>query len=203
MNDERKTTQLETTTSRGVKFRAISGAGRGRGRLLLAGVVAAAAMFVGAAGASATPVSTTGLAGPSTVAQGSCKYVRTNLSGSLRSVTAPPSVWARNSVAGVGNDAQRVRYMAFAIEVGTSRVLTNTGWSGTTWAWDNKAASWTGSTTFNMDWRVNFQVGYLIQWLNSAGAVVGSTLQVVDSYQYYDGFNVGPYGPFFSCAKFR
>jgi len=203
MNDEMNTTQLDGTNAHGVKCRATVGAGRRRGRMMLAGVVAATTMFVGAASASATQTSTTGLAGPSAVSPGTCKYVRTNVSGSLQTVTAPPSVWARNSVTGWGNDAQRVRYMAFAVEVGTGRVLTNTGWSGTVRAWDNKPAQWTGSTMLNVDWRVNFQVNYLIHWLNSSGVVVGSALQVVDSYRYYDGFNVGPYGPFASCAKYR
>jgi hypothetical protein len=160
-----------------------------------------AATAVAAPTASATVGGSSGAPGPSQVSQGKCYYVRTNTTGSLRTVTAPPTVWARNVRTGWGNDTQRVRYAAFAVEVGTGRYLDQTGYSGMVWAGDSTPATWTGSTTLNVSDRTkNFMVVYLIEWIDNYGRIVGSVAQIVDSYLYYHQ-NIGPYNAMVSCLK--
>ncbi|MEP7114945.1 MAG: hypothetical protein ABI862_16890 [Ilumatobacteraceae bacterium] len=177
---------------------------RRRRKQLLTGFIAAVAT-IGciAPTASATVRATAGVTGPTQVFQGSCKYMRTNASGWLRTVTPPPRIWGINYNAGAGNDAQRVRYTINAIEVGTNRVLYNSGYSSLQWAYDNQPAPFTLSETIDVsNWRANFQVVYQIEWYNNNGQQLGTKLEVVDSYLYYSGLNVGPYGPVASCKKF-
>jgi hypothetical protein len=141
-----------------------------------------------------------GQIGPSSVGQGACKYMRNTVNGWLQIETAPPTIYARNSWSGSGNDWQLVRYRAFLVNAYNGTVVASTGYSGNAWAGDNTPARFSGITTFSGDWRGNYRVEYRVEWLSSTGAVVGWAAHSFNSYRYFNQM-IGPYGPISSCAK--
>lgn len=142
-----------------------------------------------------------GAIGPSSIGQGTCSYMRTNLNGWLQTETAPPAIYARNYTYGGGNDRQLVRYRAFLVNAYTGATVRATGYSGLAWAWDNRPAPFSGMTVLTGDWRGNYYVDYRIEWLDSTGTrVLGWAAHRFVSYRYFNQ-RIGPYGPIGSCAK--
>jgi hypothetical protein len=168
-------------------------------RRLVVPLVAVAALLGLAGPAGATLIASAGATGPSAVGRGSCEYLP--VWGSLRTNVAPPAIYARNYRAGGGNDWQYVRYSVSLIDAVSGAVVQQGGYSGTTVAWDNSPARFTGQTSFVANWRGNYRALFMIEWLDTTGrTILGRAYERVDSYTYYSN-GAGPFSPGSTCAK--
>jgi hypothetical protein len=53
-----------------------------------------------------------------------------------------------------------------------------------------------------MDWRGNYGVDIRVEWWNSK-RMVGWRTYRLSAFQYFDQYNVGPFGPLSSCYKYH
>lgn len=141
--------------------------------------------------------------GRASTTTGSCKYMRTNVNGWMRTATSPPVVTGANPTYGAGNDWSWVRYRAFLVRLDTGATVTSTGWSGWLSVRDDQSATWSGTTLLDgTDWRGNYVVDYRIEWWNST-RILGWQAHRLTPYVYYDGISSGSYGPISSCYKYH
>ena len=105
----------------------------------------------------------------------------------------PPSIYARNYWAGAGNDAQPVRYRVFVVDVQTGQTIASSGYSGIATAYDNRPASFSGSSSWLLCNRGQYRVDYRIEWLRQGdNALLGWVADRVPTYMYIDQM-VGSY----------
>lgn len=163
-------------------------------------LVLAAGIALGASVPASAVVASVGAAGYSAVHDASCSYKPAW--SDLELTTTPPQIYARDITSGAGNDTQLVRYRVAITNVSDGQVVSLSNFSATAYARDNAPARFNGNTSLRVPWRGNYKLVIHIQWLSPDGRqVVGAAANEVDRYQYYDGYNTGPYGPMSSCTK--
>jgi hypothetical protein len=167
-------------------------------RNAVATVVAAVlvSMLLGAGPASAATYWSTGTVANASVPRGTCRYY--DGWGRLDAMIAAPSVYAADLNHGAGNDAAYVRYRAFAVDR-YGRTVQSSGYSGWAIAYDNKPATWSGTTVFQDVPNVT-RIDIRIEWW-APNTMIGALAYRVTSYDHYVG-QMGPMGPMESCGKY-
>ena len=144
--------------------------------------------------ASAATLATSGTVGSVGLPTGKCTHYPTWKR--LDVTTAAPRIYAPNLRAGGGNDSAWVRYQLLVVDNNRNLVDASTysGWSA---AYDNQAASFTGSNPTFMNIPNYSRVFIVVEWYG-----MGSAVYQLDQYQIYvKGLSL-PYGPADSCAKY-
>jgi len=80
--------------------------------------------------------------------------------------------------------------------------IKNSDWSSFIVVRQNQSRTWTGTASWNMDWRGSYGADVLIEWWNSRRRV-GWRWHRTPSFGYYDHYNRGPYGPFQYCFRYN
>lgn len=166
--------------------------------LAVIGALAAGALAAGPA--SADTYSSGGAPGTYTAYQVRCQYQNRQTSGAMVMTVTPPRVYARNYTAGAGNDSSWARYRLFVVNALTGATIQASGYSGWVLATDNVPATWSGTTTFSQAWQGNYRIETRIEWSTST-TQLGWAADRTYQYQYYNMYNVGPFGPISSCVK--
>ncbi|GAA5019342.1 hypothetical protein GCM10023258_06890 [Terrabacter aeriphilus] len=175
-------------------------------RQQLARLLAAVALVVAAVLATVTPASAAiydgrGTFGAYVAPQIDCRHKIWVATGVLQMTIPAPTVYAHNYRAGAGNDGAYIRYAAYVVDAWTGGVLYRTGWSGWSYAYDNRAAAFSGAATYSPDWRGNYVVDYRIEWWAPGGtAPLGWVAHRADRYPYADVYTIAR-GVFSSCYK--
>ena len=171
-----------------------------RRRLASAAAAAASATLlttVGAAPAQAYEYRSGGDTGHSnTSGTGKCKQTTWR---TLVVSAEPPAVTGVDLLGGA-KDYTWVRYKAYLVNAYNGATVEQTGWSGWLQAADNQVATWSGISTLSGDLRGNYVMDYRIEWWNSTRQL-GWEAHRVGKYNFYNDYNVGPFGPFSSCYK--
>jgi hypothetical protein len=150
------------------------------------------------AGASASVGSGSGKYGYSSVPEGSCQYGWLYQGGLLQLTGGPPVVQGANLKRRKRNDRTAVRYYVLLVDLAGTQINASS-WSSWAWVGERSTVTWQGDTWFRANWRGFYRLGYFIEWA-TARRRVGSYYHLVDRYQYYDQYNVGPSGPLSSCG---
>lgn len=168
--------------------------------LLVAAFVAALTALHSPA-ANAAVISTSGAVGTYSIPRGDC-YNRPAWN-QLELRARIPSIYATNYRAGAGNDAQHVRYRVLVWDMRTARYVAQSGFSGTAVAYDNRPASFSGSpTSFRLDRLGRYRLAYEFEFFHpQTGRLSGRQSFELTQYQYYNGYQAGPFGPFDSCLQ--
>jgi len=151
-----------------------------------------------------TVIGGAGKRGTATLWQASCKYrifVRTGL---LIVGVATPTVTGANTRRRTRRERTYVRYRVYATDAFNNfPTLTTSSWSDYIRVRQSETGTWTGEpTTFEMDWRGNYGVDIRVEWSNSK-RMVGWQAYRLSAFQYFDQYNVGPFGPISSCYKYH
>jgi hypothetical protein len=126
--------------------------------------------------------------------RGVCKF---RVGGVLQVGTNPPTVTGPN-LRRRRRDLTRARYAVWFMR-GNGEVLDASNWSGWIRVSDRGWSTWNGFTAFNGDWRNNYLLDFRIEWWKR-GRRKGWRAYRMETYNYWDQYNIGPYGPFSSCA---
>jgi hypothetical protein len=162
--------------------------------LALIAVVALAAP----AGASASVGSGSGKYGYSSVPEGRCQYGWIQQGGLLQVTGGPPVAGGANLRRKRRNERTAVRYYVLLVDT-VGNTIDTSGWSSWTWVSERSTVSWQGDTLFRANWRGFYRLGYFLEW-STAKRRVGSYYHLVDTYQYFDQYNIGPSGPLSACG---
>jgi hypothetical protein len=155
------------------------------------------------AAAQADVLAAKGKRGRSAVPTGHCKYGNTGLRGFLTTSVRPPVVTGANLRRRRRNDRTSVRYAVYLVDATNGhRTLEVSNWSGWLRVREATRATWSGTTSFTYDWSGNYRVDLRVEWWK-AGRRVGWRAHRVTSYQFFDQYNAGPYGPISSCHHFQ
>jgi hypothetical protein len=144
-----------------------------------------------------------GKRGTATLWQGTCKYrifVRTGL---LVVGVPTPTVTGANTRRRTRRERTFVRYRVDATDAFNdfSRLVTSS-WSDYIQVRQSETGTWTGEpTTFDMDWRGNYGADIRVEWWNSK-RMIGWRVYRLSAFQFFDQYNVGPFGPISSCYKY-
>ena len=151
--------------------------------------------------AVAYQLSAKGKRGGSTVYEGTCAYRVFGPRGILRVVAETPTVSGANTRRGTRREKTYVRHRAEVVDaLGGHTTLARSGWSDWIRVAQNRSRTWSGTWTFDMDWRGGYDTDILIEW-HTSRRKVGWRWERVSSFNYYDQYNTGPYGPFSYCYK--
>jgi hypothetical protein len=140
-----------------------------------------------------------GKRGKSTIYRGDCKYGNNGLRGFLTTSAPSPSVTGAN-LRRRRKDYTYVRFAVWLRDASGGGVLQASSWSSWIRVSDRSGLrTWRGGTEFPPhDWRGNYRLEIGIEWWTSRRRV-GWRNAVLTSYNFYDQYNVGPFGPLASC----
>jgi len=171
--------------------------------MVLLWAVMAVLFALAAPQASAYRLSSGGKTGGSTDYRGSCKYGVFGPRGVLTVGVESPTVSGANTKRGTRREITSVR---FRVEVTDAfrdhATLTSSGWSSRIRVRQNRSRTWSGLTFQQMDWRGSYGADILVEWWNSTRRV-GWRWHRNNSFNYYDHYGRGPYGPFSSCYRYN
>lgn len=144
-----------------------------------------------------------GKRGTASLWQGSCKYrifVRTGL---LTVGVPAPTVSGANTRRRTRRERTLVRYRVDVTDAFNNFSPLSSSWSGFIRVRQAEKLTWTGApTTFEMDWRGNYGADIRIEWWNP-NRLIGWRTYRLSAFQYFDQYNVGPFGPISSCYKYN
>jgi hypothetical protein len=150
-----------------------------------------------------TVIGGAGKRGEAALWQGTCKYrifVRTGL---LMVGIPAPTVTGANTRRRTRRERTSVRYRVEVTDAFNNFAsLSTSSWSGFIRVRQSERLTWTGETTFEMDWRGNYGANILIEWWKSK-RTIGWRVYRLSAFQYFDQYNVGPFGPLSSCYKYH
>ncbi|MBC9820812.1 hypothetical protein [Terrabacter sp. MAHUQ-38] len=151
--------------------------------------------------ASAATYASGGYVGSYAAPQIDCRHKIWGTTGVLQMTAPAPTVYARNYRAGAGNDGAYVRYAVYFVDARTGAVLNRTGWSGWSYAYDNRPAAFSGAAMYSPDWRGSYVVDYRIEWWAPGGATpLGWVAHRADRY-FYVAYNNVAGGVWQTCMK--
>jgi hypothetical protein len=171
-------------------------------RLLLASLLSTAFLALAVPPlASAEVLTTRGKHGASSTSRGGdCWYRNTGLRGYLVTRVWPPTVTGAN-LRRRHKDRTWVHYRAELVDAADGhRTLASTGYSSWLRVREGRRRTWSGLTSLDADWRGSYRIDVLVEWWNRTRRV-GYRWHRVKAYNYYDEYNVGPFGPFSSCYR--
>jgi hypothetical protein len=176
-----------------------------RARTLTLWAIVAVLFAFAAPQASAYSLNAKGKTGGSIDYRGSCKYGVYGPRGVLRVGVESPTVRGANYKRGTRRETSYVR---FRVEVTDAyrdyATLTSSGWSSWVRVRQNGSRTWSGLTFFNMDWRGSYGADLLVEWWNlSRTRRIGWRWHRNNSFNYYDHYGRGPYGPFSYCYRYN
>jgi hypothetical protein len=148
--------------------------------------------------ASSSVGSGSGRYGYSAVPEGRCQYGWIQQGGLLQLTGGPPVVRGANLTRKRRNERTAARYHVILVDLAGNTISTS-GWSSWAWVSERSTVSWQGDTWFQANWRGFYRLGYFIEW-STAKRRVGSYYHLVDTYRYYDQYNIGPSGPLSACG---
>jgi hypothetical protein len=153
--------------------------------------------------AQSNVLSGAGARGSSYVPEGRCKYGNTGLRGFLDTSVAPPVVSGANRFARRRSERTWVRYRVELVDANAGHAtLVESSWSSWILVGERARRTWTGTSAFTGDWRGNYRLDVLVEWWTSSTRV-GWRLHRLVSYDFFDQYNTGPYGPISSCHHFQ
>lgn len=160
----------------------------------------AACCWPDAALAQSVVIGGEGWRGSSYVPQGGCKYGNTGLNGFLETSVAAPTVSGANVHRRRRSERSLVRYAVWIVDAADGHAtLASSNWSSWVRVSERQRLTWGGApTAFVGDWRGNYRLDLRIEWWRS-GRRIGWRAHRVDSYNWFDQYNTGPYGPVSSC----
>jgi hypothetical protein len=130
---------------------------------------------------------------------GHCKYNRSTTSSWLRVTVGTPAVSGANLRRG-RRDITKVRFKAYLMDAVDGDLLDTSSWSGWARVADNRKAYWRGGASFDgLWWRGAYVVDIRIEWWRKR-RLRGWRAHRTTVYQYFNHYNIGPTGPFSSCA---
>jgi len=166
---------------------------------------AATALLVAPQAAPAAPVDVLGASGKrgaAIVHQARCKYGVFGPRGVLQVGARPPVVRGANTRRRTRRERTSVRYRVYITNVfAGNTTLVASEWSGFIRVRQSQRRTWPGFTSFDMEWRGNYGVDIRIEWWNSK-RMIGWRAYRINSFQFYDQYNAGPFGPISSCYKY-
>lgn len=139
--------------------------------------------------------------GGATVWRGYCKYGVFGPRGVLRVGTPAPTVSGANTRRGTRREVTRVRYRVFVTNAYSGAALVTSSWSGFLRVRQSSRRTWSGSTLFDMVWQGNYGSVVQIEWWNASRRVGWGNYRT-GSFNFFDQYNRGPYGPISSCYKY-
>ncbi len=140
--------------------------------------------------------------GKATVYQARCKYGVFGPRGVLQVGTRPPLVSGANTKRRTRRERTRVRYRVSVTDAfqGFGTLVTS-GWSDFIRVRQSQRRTWTGFTSWDMEWRGNYGLDVRIEWWNSRRRV-GWRDYRINAFQFFNQYNAGPFGPISSCYKY-
>lgn len=126
-----------------------------------------------------------------------CRHYAFPGRGILRAWALPPVVKGVNLRRG-RRDYTRVRYRVHFTAQHSNENLATSGWSGMQRVSDRRAVTWSGTTSFEGDYRSGYYLDLRVEWWRH-GRLLGWRAHRIDNYSYYNAYNVGPLGPMGSC----
>jgi hypothetical protein len=130
---------------------------------------------------------------------GRCKYNRSTQTSWLTVSTGTPAVTGAN-LRRRRRDITKARYKMYLTDAIDGDALDRTGWSGWLRVADNGRGYWTGGASFDgLWWRGAYLIDVRIEWWRK-GRLRGWRAHRTNVYHYFNHYNIGPTGPFGSCA---
>jgi len=139
--------------------------------------------------------------GKATIWQGKCKYGVFGPRGVLQVGVPAPRVSGANTRRRTRRERTYVRYRVYVTNAFSGATLATSSWSAFIRVRQSGTGTWSGPTTFDMEWRGNYGADIRIEWWNSK-RMVGWGAYRTAAFQFYDQYNVGPFGPISSCYKY-
>jgi hypothetical protein len=142
-----------------------------------------------------------GKQGAATTSQGTCKYRVFGPRGVLQVGVPAPAVSGANTRRGTRRERTYVRYRVDVTDAWNFSALATSSWSDYIRVRQSQTSSWSGPTSFDMEWRGNYGADIRIEWWNSKRRI-GWRAYRTGAFGFYDQYNVGPFGPISSCYKY-
>jgi hypothetical protein len=150
--------------------------------------------------ASAEVLNGEGKRGRSSTSRGDCWYRNTGLRGFLITRTRPPTATGAN-LRRRHRDRSWVHYRAELVDAAYGyRTLATTDWSPWIRVRERRRRTWSGLISFEADWRGSYRIDVLVEWWNRTRKV-GYRWHRVTAYDYFNQYDVGPFGPFATCYR--
>jgi hypothetical protein len=168
--------------------------------VLLALAIAPAGAAAQGGGGPSDVLGGAGKRGKATIWQGTCKYSFFSPQGVLQVGAPAPHVSGANTRRGTRRERTYVRFRVWVTNAFNGATLTSSGWSEFLRVRQSGTRTWPSPTVFTMVWEGNYGTDIRIEWWNSKRRI-GWRAYRTQSFQYWDQYNRGPFGPLSSCYK--